>query len=166
MAALLLRTQGVTGLRRFAQGVEQRALRAGARRRLGLPPGFGHHQPGRVRDKRRGVLQARRQRGEQDRAQRIVVIVGAELRQAQDVGGQRGAVVQHADDVAQLAGGDRAVGRGAQRDADLAGAPERDLDQAAGRHGAEFVRQAIVEQPVQRRIERDLKNERHVSGES
>ena len=42
------------------------------------------------------------------------------------------------------------------------GFTERDLEQGARRHGTEAIRQAIVEQPMQRRIECDLKDGRHV----
>jgi len=128
-------------------------------------PASVKHQPGRIGDKRCGVAQARRQRGQQDRAQRIVVIVGAKLRQAQDVGRQGGAVVQHAMTSRSLsvatvlsAGGPaRRRPGGCGQTAPRPGYPAAPRP----RH-----RQAIVEQPVERRIERDLKQGRMVSGES
>ena len=93
-----------------------------------------------------------------------MVIIGAKLRQAEDVRRQHGAVIQYAYHVTQLASRDAAVGLRAERDANLAGAAERHLEQAAGRHRAEIIRQAIVEQPVERRIERDLEDGRHKLG--
>jgi hypothetical protein len=145
---LLVFAQGVAGLRGCPHGVEQGTLSLGAGGWFRRAPRLGDDQPGCFRDEGRGVLQARRQRGEQNRAERIVVIVSAELRQTQDIGRQRGAIVEHADYVAQLVGLDGAVGLLPEHDANLAGAAERDFDQTAGLHRAECIRQAIVEQPV------------------
>ena len=91
----------------------------------------------------------------------MVIVVGAELRQPQGLPGEGRAVVERADHFAQLVGGDPGFGAGRDHDACLVPSPEWHFDQRPRRGGGNPFRQAVVEQPVERGIERDLEKSGH-----
>jgi hypothetical protein len=129
----------------FTQPFQQLALCHCTRRRYRGATGFAQAQPRCSGTERPGIAQPWRQGGEQHGPQRMVVIIGAKLRELEYFGRQRGPVVQQPSDFAQFFRCDLGGVADRQGYPHLAGAAERHFDQGSRRDVRHGFGKAVIE---------------------